>query len=237
MFPYRKAHKVTISPEVPAVSVSDLTFTYEGASRPACYQINLEVFPGKKAALVGHNGSGKSTLLKIISGDIDNYDGKVKLWAHACVSCLQKVAYVPQVEKIEWTFPINVERFVLTGCYIHLGWFSRVSKKHRQLAQEVMTRLHIADLGGRQISELSGGQQQRVLLARAFMQEADLLVFDEPLTALDKESKELIMSELNKACEEGKTLIMATHERAFGAEFFDHIFRLDHGELVEVKHA
>ena len=100
------------------------------------------------------------------------------------------MAYLPQREEIDWRFPISVERLVLTGRYVHLGWFRWPKAGDYQITRAVMDRLGLSNLASRQIGKLSGGQQQRVLVARALAQGADLLLLDEPLNAVDAETRD-----------------------------------------------
>jgi manganese/zinc/iron transport system ATP- binding protein len=142
------------------------------------------------------------------------------------------VAYLPQRGDIDWTFPIPVSRFVLTGRYVHLGWFRRPGVRDRAIVTAVLARLGLGALADRQIGRLSGGQQQRALLARALAQEADLLLLDEPLNAVDAETKDIIYAVMADLRAEGKTLVVATHDLGRLADSFDSAAYLRDGEVV-----
>ncbi len=139
-------------------------------------------------ALVGPNGFGKSTLLKAIAGLLPISVGRLLIYGHPAGACPHRVAYMPQCGEVDWIFPISVERFILTGRYVHLGQFRRPGTRDRHVVRKQLARMGLASMAPRPIRRLSGGQQQRALLARALSQEADLLLLDEPLNAMDAEN-------------------------------------------------
>ncbi|HEY3116763.1 MAG TPA: ABC transporter ATP-binding protein [Chloroflexota bacterium] len=173
---------------------------------------DLEVSAGARVALVGANGAGKSTLLKAIVGLVPTTGGEVSVFGGSFRSQRHRVAYLPQVGELDWRFPVTVERLVLTGRYVHLGWIRRPGRSDRELAASTLKRLGIEDLGGRQIGQLSGGQRQRALLARALVQKADILLLDEPFNAVDAESRAVMLSVLDELRARGTTVLMATHQ-------------------------
>jgi ABC-type Mn2+/Zn2+ transport system ATPase subunit len=120
---------------------------------------------------------------------------------------------------------------VLAGRYVHLGWLRRPGRADRERVSTVLQQLGLAELAGRQISQLSGGQQQRALLARALVQEADLLLLDEPLSAVDAASRQIITGVLDGLRRAGKTALVATHHLDRLDEEFDQVFTLDDGRL------
>jgi manganese/zinc/iron transport system ATP- binding protein len=122
------------------------------------------------------------------------------------------VAYLPQRDALDWRFPISVQGLVLTGRYVHLGWLRRARAPDRAIVTVLLDRLGIGALAERHIGELSGGQQQRALLARALAQEADLLLLDEPLNAVDAETRAVLEGVLGELRREGKTAVVATHD-------------------------
>ncbi len=124
---------------------------------------------------------------------------------------------------------------VLAGRYVHVGWLRSPNRNDHQHVLRVLDQLGLADLAQRQISQLSGGQQQRALLARALVQDADLLLLDEPLSAVDAASRTIIAEVLERLGQQGKTALVATHHLDRLEEEFDHIFGLEQGTLTQVQ--
>ena len=192
LFPYGCRHHADPVAQADALVVGDLTVNYPGSASPAIEGISLRVPAGARVALVGPNGAGKSTLLKAVAGLLCVSRGDIRIYGNPVGACHHRVAYLPQRGEIDWRFPISVERLVLTGRYVHLGWFRWPGQRDFAIAREVLARLGLTELAGRQIAKLSGGQQQRVLLARALAQGADLLLLDEPLNAVDADTRDAI---------------------------------------------
>ncbi|MCG8347371.1 MAG: ATP-binding cassette domain-containing protein [Chloroflexales bacterium] len=191
---------------------------------------------GTRAALVGANGSGKSTLLKAATGLLRPQGGTIRIAGQPVSACHHRVAYLPQRGEIDWRFPVTLERMVLAGRYVHLGWLRRPGTGDHRRVAAVLDELGLTDLADRQISQLSGGQQQRALLARALVQEADLLLLDEPLSAVDAASRQVIARTLDTLCRQGKAALVATHLVDRLDEEFDQVFTLADGRL-EAAHA
>lgn len=194
--------------------------------------VSLRVPVGARVALVGPNGSGKSTLLKAVAGLLPARSGEIRIHGNAVGACHHRVAYLPQRGEVDWRFPISVRRLVGTGRYVHLGWIKRPGKGDRRVVEEVMGRLGLSDLAERQVGQLSGGQQQRALLARALVQEADLILLDEPLNAVDAATRETISEVLLELQGRGKTMIVATHDLTTLASEFDGALYLRDGQEV-----
>jgi len=217
----------------PALSVSGLSVRYPGAPEPALTDASCSIPVGVRAALVGANGSGKSTLLKAAAGLLEPAAGSIRVHGLPVGACHHRVAYLPQRGEIDWRFPISVRRLVLGGRHVHLGWLRRPGAGDRKITDQVMSRLGILDLAERQIGELSGGQQQRALLARALAQESDLLLLDEPFTAVDASTQEVVFDVLEELQRENKALVVATHDLERLAEEFDGVLYLKEGRLTE----
>jgi manganese/zinc/iron transport system ATP- binding protein len=219
--------------EADAVSIDDLSVTYPGASTRALDTVSLCVQGGTAVALVGGNGAGKSTLLKALAGLALPQSGRLRVFGRRVGECPQRVAYLPQRNEIDWRFPVSVERFLLTGRYVHLGWFRRPGPGDRRLVRDVADRLGLEELLGRQIGQLSGGQQQRILLGRALVQGADLLLLDEPLNAVDAETRDVIRAMVKELSRKQATVIVATHQQDWVSEDFRVVLHLREGRLVE----
>ncbi len=196
-----------------ALDVHELSVGYQSSDQTrALDNVSLQVVPGARIALVGPNGAGKSTLLKAIAGLLKIQDGSIQIYGQPVGAAPHRVAYLPQRGEIDWRFPISLRKLVLTGRYVHLGWFRRPTANDMKIADKMIERLGLASLADRQIGQLSGGQQQRALLARALTQEAELLLLDEPLNAVDSQTRAVIADVLNQLRNEGKTVLAATHD-------------------------
>lgn len=214
-----------------ALDARNVTVHYPGFAEPALVDVDWSVPSGARAALVGPNGSGKSTLLKAAAGVLVCSAGEVHVCGRSAGACQHKVAYLPQRAAVDWRFPMSVRRAVLAGRYVHLGWLRRPSGRDWEIVDEALSRVRLADLADRQIGELSGGQQQRALLARALAQDADLLLLDEPMNAVDAQTRTIfddVCGELRRA---GRTLIMATHDLVGLERRFDLILSLSAGRV------
>ena len=232
LFPYGRRRHVDPVPAADAVVADDLTVGYPGSPRPAVKQVCLRIPTGTRVALVGPNGAGKSSLLKAIAGLLPVSAGTLRTFGHAVEACRCCVAYLPQREEIDWRFPISVERLVLTGRYVHLGWLRWPKARDFQIARAVMEQLGLTDLADRQIGRLSGGQQQRVLVARALAQGADMLLLDEPLNAVDANTRAVLHHVFQDLHRQGKTVLVATHDLGRLASEFDAAVYLGDGRQV-----
>ena len=233
--PYGRRRHAAVVPSANALVVEGLTAGYPRAPRPAVREISVQIPPGSRVALIGPNGSGKSSLLKAIAGLLPLQEGIVRIYGNTIGACHHRVAYLPQRGEIDWNFPINVERLVLTGRYVHLGWLRRPSKRDYEIAHEVMARLDLTRLAQRQIGRLSGGQQQRALVARALAQGSDLFLLDEPLNAVDLATCEIIHEVLRELQSQGKTLVVATHDLARLERDYDMTVHLQDGRQIAGK--
>lgn len=229
--PYSRGRHAEPVDGAPALLAEALSVLYPGTSCPALRGVSVRVPCGTCAALIGPNGSGKSTLLKAVAGLLPVASGAIRVHGNPVGACHHRVAYLPQRGEIDWGFPISVERLVLTGRYVHLGWLARPGRRDREIASAALDRLGLASLAGQQIGKLSGGQQQRALLARALAQEADLLLLDEPFNAVDARTQETIYQAMRTLRDQGKTLVVATHDLSRLDGAFDAVVRLRDGEV------
>ncbi len=200
------------NPTAAAFEAQQASTRYPGASALALCAVSFCVQHGACIALIGSNGSGKSTLLKAAAGLLALTSGNIRLFGQSIKETRHRVAYLPQRGELDWKFPITLRKLILTGRYVHLGWFKQPSATDWAAADHAITRMKLSDLAERQISELSGGQQQRALLARALAQNADLLLLDEPMNAIDTTTREIVAQVLLDLRNEGKTAIVATHD-------------------------
>ncbi len=232
-FSYGQQRPTPITAGLPALDIRNLSVGYRTSGQTrALDNVTLCVPKGKRIALVGPNGAGKSTLLKAVVGLLPIITGEINIFGQSITDCRQRVAYLPQRGEIDWRFPISLRKLVLTGRYVHLGWFKRPGAKDQNIAEEMIGRLGLSSLAERQIGQLSGGQQQRALLARALTQEAELLLLDEPLNAVDADTRAIISDVLNRLQSEGKTVIAATHDLGRLESDFDGALYLADGHEV-----
>jgi len=219
-------------PGAPAFDAEALSAGYPAARTLALREVSLRVPPGARVALVGPNGSGKSTLLKTAAGLLPVRGGRVRIYGNPPGACHHRVAYLPQRTEVDWRFPIDVRRLVLTGRYVHLGWLRRPGPDDWAIVDAALEQLGLSALAGRQVGQLSGGQQQRALLARALVQGADLLLLDEPLNAVDATTRAIVAETLAAAHAAGKTAVVATHDLGRLETDFDGAIYLSEGREV-----
>lgn len=204
------------------IEVDDVTVTYRNG-HTALRNASFNVPPGSITALVGVNGAGKSTIFKAIMGFVPVSSGKVTLFGMPVRKALslKKVAYVPQAEEVDWTFPVLVEDVVMMGRYGHMNFLRIPSNRDRQIVSDALARVNMIDFRKRQIGELSGGQKKRVFLARALAQQSDIILLDEPFTGVDVTTEEQIIALLRDLRAEGKIMLVSTHDLGSVPQFCD----------------
>jgi manganese/zinc/iron transport system ATP- binding protein len=185
--------------------------------------VDLRIAPGSIVGVIGPNGSGKSTLLKAILGLTPVVTGEVLLDGRPAAQQRGRIAYVPQREAVDWSFPVSAGQVVGMGRYPHLGWLRLAGAQDAALVHEALDRVAMAELTDRQIGSLSGGQQQRVFLARALVQEASVLLLDEPMTGVDQTTEQLIIRLLRELRDAGVTILHATHDLESAADLSDQL--------------
>jgi manganese/zinc/iron transport system ATP- binding protein len=210
-FPYCQHHHSAPNPQAPALKIQGLGVSYSSDEKFALKDLDITVPAGSSLALVGPNGAGKSTLFKAICGLLPIRTGSILVFGNPLEGCHHRVVYLPQRSEIDWHFPISVLDLVTMGRYVYLGWFNGLKKRDMEITRHALKEMNVLDLADRQISKLSGGQQQRVLIARALAQNADLLLLDEPLNAVDVSTRQTVGDLLHKIKAQGKTVIVATH--------------------------
>lgn len=208
-----------------ALHVEDLTVTY-GAT-PALWDIDLDIPPGVMCAIVGPNGSGKSTLLKAALGLVRPVAGHVRFRGKPVAQMRGKIGYVPQRHSVDWDFPTTARDVVEMGLYRSLGWFRRPGRAARDRAMAALAEVGMQDYSHRQISQLSGGQQQRVFIARALVQDASILILDEPMAGVDASTEAVIIALLKRLRDEGRTVIVVHHDLTTVQSYFDWLVMLN----------
>lgn len=208
-----------------AIQVEDLTVAY--GEHPVLWDIDWKVPEGVLSAIVGPNGAGKSTLIKTIVGLVRPVAGSARILNQPLREARRKIAYVPQRNSVDWDFPTTVFDVVLMGTYGELGWFRRPGKRQRQAAWETLRQVGMEEFASRQIRELSGGQQQRTFLARALVQQAPVLLMDEPFQGVDAVTEQAVVQILRRLRDEGRTVVVVHHDLATVAEYFDEVLLLN----------
>ena len=174
--------------------------------------MDITINRGDFVGLLGPSGSGKTTLLRTILGAVDVYAGEVRVEGKSISEGRPSIGYVPQLETIDWNFPVTVEQVVLMGRSTRNWWFPWHRREDREIAFSMMERLGIDHLAKRHIRDLSGGQQQRVFLARALVSSPRLLLLDEPASGVDIKTRDDMMHLLDELNHQDVTVIMTTHE-------------------------
>ena len=207
------------------IDIKGLSVSYD--KKRVLSNVYLRIEEGKLIGVLGPNGAGKSTLFKAILGLINNISGTIEIFGNEISESRKRIAYVPQRDEVDWTFPATVRDIVLMGRFPQKTLWQRMGKADLQKADEAMEELSIRPLADRQIGELSGGQQQRVFLARALCQEADILLLDEPFVGVDMTTEEHIIRVLRNLTKEGKTLLVVHHDLTSVNRYFDQVILLN----------
>ncbi len=194
--------------------LDDVTIAY--GRRVVLSHVFADIPRGEVASLVGPNGSGKSTLLKAIAGLVPLAGGDITLFDQPIARMRRHVAYVPQREDVDWTFPVSVRDVVMMGRYPLRGWLKRSTEQDAHAVEEALEHLGIAAAGDRQIGELSGGQQRRTFIARALVQEPEVILLDEPMSGIDAETHDRIIELFDEWRAQGRVVLQATHSHIHG---------------------
>lgn len=210
------------------LTLEDLTLAQGG--RTVLENVHGTFEDGAITALVGANGAGKSTLIQAIMGLLSPLSGHVH-----CSMPKERRAWLPQQLALDLTFPMSVEELMLTGRWPTHGTFKRYGPDDYRHMHGVMQRLGLSGLAHRPLGELSGGQRQRALLGRTLMQEAELLLLDEPFANVDTHTVEILCDSLRDVANAGATVIVVLHDMEQLARLADCVLLLagGHGQWVE----
>ncbi|WCG35783.1 metal ABC transporter ATP-binding protein [Companilactobacillus farciminis] len=209
------------------LTVKNLTVAYDDT--PVFSDVAVNFNAGKITGIIGPNGAGKSTLIKAILNLIKIKDGHIDYDGQTMKSVQKQVAYVEQRKDLDLTFPIDVFDVVLTGTYGKLGLFKNPGKAEKKLSQDALAQVSLTEFAKRQIGNLSGGQLQRVFVARAIVQQAEIIILDEPFVGIDLQSETAIMRILKQWRDAGKTIIVIHHDLNKVNAYFDDLVILNHG--------
>jgi ABC-type Mn2+/Zn2+ transport system ATPase subunit len=194
--------EITASRVTPLVAVEGLAAGYGGA--PALEGVRFSITPGKRVAVLGPNGGGKTTLFRVLLGELQPLRGEVTVGP--------RCGTVPQTERARLDYPVTALDVALMGTLGRVAWWRRPGRAERRRAHEALELVGIDDLSSASFGELSGGQRQRVFIARALVQDARVLLLDEPFAGVDEASTSRVMALIDRLAEEGRSLMIATHD-------------------------
>lgn len=200
------------------LSIRDLTVSYRG--HPAVHHLSGRFAIGRLTAVVGPNGAGKSTLLAALGGAIRQFEGHIDRDASL------RIAYLPQASELDRSFPVRVHEVVATGLWARLGSFGAVQSGDREAIGQALAAVGLSGFEHRLLGELSAGQAQRVLFARVLLQDAQVILLDEPFNAIDNRTTADLLSLLHRWREEARTVIVVLHDMAQVHEHFDEVLLL-----------
>jgi ABC-type Mn2+/Zn2+ transport system ATPase subunit len=177
--------------------------------------VNLTIPKGRFVSIVGPSGSGKTTLIKLLCGIYEPWNGDIEyICNNGCDSILYypSIGYVPQIETIDWSFPVSVQEVIAMGSWKYKSYLPWIDRKLKNQIKDVLKILGLEGYEKRHIRALSGGEQQRVFLGRALIRNPEVLILDEPTTGLDYVSREMIFDILKNLNNNGMTVILSTHD-------------------------
>ncbi|MYH41669.1 MAG: metal ABC transporter ATP-binding protein [Chloroflexi bacterium] len=203
----------------PAISLEAVVVEHDGLQ--ALEDVTFAVPSGTLMGVVGPNGAGKSTLFDAIAGVHPIASGQVTL--SGAGRRREALAYVPQRDSINWRFPATALDVVMMGLIRRIPWYRRPGRQHRDVARSCLERVRLWDRRGALMTELSSGQRQRVFIARALAQDARILLLDEAFSGVDVAAQEGIVRVLQSLRDEGRIVLLATHDLTNLAQRFDQV--------------
>jgi zinc/manganese transport system ATP-binding protein len=211
---------------VPAqVQFSDVTLGYD--RHPAVHHLTGELAKGALLAVIGPNGAGKSTLFRGIAGILKPLAGSISL----CGLDARDIAYLPQTADIDRSFPITVFDFVGTALWRTTGMFGGIGRTERLRIDRALAAVGLTGFENRTIGTLSGGQMQRLLFARVLLQDARLIVLDEPFNAIDARTTADLLMLVKHWYSEGRSVLAALHDLETVREHFPETLLLARGPV------
>lgn len=213
------------------IEIKNLKFGYN--ENLILKDINLNLEKGDFAVISGENGSGKSTLIKLILGELKKDSGTIKLFGIDMEEFknFDKIGYVPQLnDSVKVAFPVSCREYVGLNLYKEFSIFKTIKKESKVKVENIFSTLKINNLIDRPFNKLSGGQAQRVMIARAMVNNPDILILDEPTVGIDQKSKENFLDLLvHLNTHHNISILMITHEMEILGDYVDKVFRLKGG--------
>ncbi|HEY0212952.1 MAG TPA: zinc ABC transporter ATP-binding protein AztA [Paenirhodobacter sp.] len=185
------------------INIENLTLGYD--RHPAVHHLTARIETGSLTAIVGPNGAGKTTLLRGIAGDLPPLAGRI-------TRAPGRIAWLPQQAALDRSFPIDVGSFVAMGLWNRIGAFKGLTRTDRARIDTAIAAVGLTGFDNRPISALSGGQMQRVLFARLLLQDAELILLDEPFTAIDARTTADLVALVRRWHGEGRTILAVLHD-------------------------
>lgn len=213
------AGRVEQSKTMPTLVVEDVAVELGG--RIILEDVSFSAGPGVLVGILGPNGAGKSTLLNAIAGLLSLKTGRILVEGTPVEKARGAVAYVPQQERVNWRFPATTWDVVMMGRTRRVGWLRRPTKLDREAVRHCLEQVGMWEKQASPVSELSGGQRQRVFVARALAQEVNIFLLDEAFSGIDVASQEGVVTVLKELRDEGRTILVSTHDMATMSARFD----------------
>ena len=214
----------------PIITLHQVTLGYPG--HPVLPNVNLEVFPGDALAIFGPNGSGKTAFLKTVAGILSPLTGTIRIGDPAVTEPVH-LGYVPQRATVSRLLPLTVKEVVEMGAFGTLKPWQRMGNKERKQIDWALEQVDITELEKKNYSDLSGGQQQRVLIARALAMNPSILLLDEPLASLDRESVRSMIQLMNSLRSKAEmTLLWIDHLLPALHEVVQEVLVFEEGQMT-----
>ena len=198
---------------VPAICCSDVTLGY--GPHPAVHHLDGDIARGSLTAILGPNGAGKSTLLKALAGELKPLAGHFDFG-----NSKPRIAYLPQLAEIERSFPISVYELLGMGLWRTKGLFGGFADADRHAIEQALHAVGLIGFENRTLDTLSGGQMSRVLFARVMLQDADIILLDEPFAAIDARTVIDLVALIERWHAEGRTILAVLHDEALARAHF-----------------
>ncbi|MBT0959935.1 metal ABC transporter ATP-binding protein [Denitromonas iodatirespirans] len=205
-----------------ALTLTDVSAGYGGHITVA--DVSLAVPAGARVAVIGANGAGKSTLLRTIAGELPLLAGEMR----RCETCA-RMGYLPQTATVDRRFPISVYEFVAMGAWQRMGVFRRLSPAVRQSIDSALARTGLTAVSRRPIATLSGGQLQRARFARLILQDAAMLLLDEPFAGVDRPTRDALMQLIDGWHAQRRTTLVVLHDLELVRQRFELCLTVDDG--------
>lgn len=217
------------------IHIKNVDFSYN--ENPLLEKVNMDLYQGDYAALIGPNGSGKSTFLKLMLGELQPDKGEICIKGGTEKINSKLIGYVPQMNReSSVAFPLTPLEVVSLNLYKKNRFLNYISKRDNQRCVYALEMVNLKEKMHYNFNRMSGGEQQRVMIAKALVNNPEVLIFDEPTAGVDKISKDTlfeILDHLNKVHD--KTILIVTHELDFMKKHLNRVFEISYNKLSERK--